>query len=292
MIWWTLGIIIIVLVLFLIYKRRNSLVVNIQEEPQLEIDTQNNEESLPLIDIEEVTSILPNLDEEDNSSCEKIEREVSNIRHAVTLTNIEWTDELREVRRIMQLAPKKRKSKLNNDTSTETKQYERYERLSIEEQYELAKQFAKLIEEADCLRNQDTLTEERSFCINAIKWCVKNGLSVIYWQCRLNQINELIGKPNIKIDSVSSTKKQTGRTAQIQPIKKKTTIKKNPLLGFSVWDFDNNISKLIQQEEFDQARALCHKMIDYANATKQRCYEEKARNVLRIIGNKRGKRRI
>ena len=190
--WWTLGIIVIALVLFLVYKQRNNTVVDVQEEPQLEEDIQDSEETLPQIDIEEVTSILPNL-EEDSTPCEHTERKVSNPRHAVTSTNIEWTDELREVRRIMQLAPKKRKSILGNDTPIETKQYERYERLSVEEQYELAKQFAKLIEEADCLRNQGKLTEERSFCINAIKWCAKNGLSVIYWQCRLNQVNELLG---------------------------------------------------------------------------------------------------
>lgn len=191
--WWTLGIIVIALVLFLVYKQRNNTVVDVQEEPQLEVSTQDNEESLPQIDIEEVTSILPNL-EEDSTPCEHTERKVSNPRHAVTSTNIEWTDELREVRHIMQLAPKKRKSNLGNDTSTETKQYERYERLSVEEQYELAKQFAKLIEEADLLRSQGKLTEERSFCINAIKWCVKNGLSIIYWQCRLNQVNDLLGR--------------------------------------------------------------------------------------------------
>lgn len=287
MIWWILCIIIVALVLFLVYKRRNNSVNNVQEEHQLETNKQNNEESLPLIDIEEVTSILPNFDEEDNSSCKQIEREVSNIRHAVTPNNIEWTDELREVRRIMQLAPKKRKSILGNDTPIETKQYERYERLSVEEQYELAKQFAKLIEEADCLRNQGKLTEERSFCINAIKWCAKNGLSVIYWQCRLNQINELIGKPTIKIDSVSSSKTKINRTSPTRPIKKKKSIEKNPLLGFSVWDFDNNISKLIQQKEIEQARALCQKMIDYAKATKQERYKEKAEKVLNIIERSR-----
>ena len=53
--------------------------------------------------------------------------------------------------------------------------------------------FAEKIAFADNLRNQGKLTEERSFCINAIKWCAKNGLSVIYWQCRLNQVNELLG---------------------------------------------------------------------------------------------------
>lgn len=290
MIWWILCIIIVALVLFLVYKRRNNSVNNVQEEQQLETNTQNNEESLPLIDIEEVTSILPNFDEEDNSSCKQIEREVSNIRHAVTPNNIEWTDELREIRRIMQLAPKKRKSILGNDTPIETKQYERYERLSVEEQYELAKQFAKLIEEADCLRNQGKLTEERSFCINAIKWCAKNGLSVIYWQCRLNQINKLIGKPSIKIDSVTTSK--INKTYLTESTTKKKSVEKNPLLGFSVWDFDNNITKLIQQQEFEQARALCQKMIDYAKATKQERYKEKATKVLDIIGRRsKGKKK-
>ena len=288
--WWTLGIIVIALVLFLVYKQRNNTVVDVQEEPQLEEDIQDSEETLPQIDIEEVTSILPNL-EEDSTPCEHTERKVSNPRHAVTSTNIEWTDELREVRRIMQLAPKKRKSILGNDTPIETKQYERYERLSVEEQYELAKQFAKLIEEADCLRNQGKLTEERSFCINAIKWCAKNGLSVIYWQCRLNQVNELLGKPNIKIDSVPTQKNKIHRVSPTQPREKKMPIEKNPLLGFSVWDFDNNISKLIQQKEFEQARALCRKMIDYANATKQERYREKAVRVLDIIGHSCSKKK-
>ena len=47
--------------------------------------------------------------------------------------------------------PKKRKRNLGNDTSAETKQYERYEILSAGELYELAKKFAQLIEDADCL---------------------------------------------------------------------------------------------------------------------------------------------
>jgi hypothetical protein len=59
----------------------------------------------------------------------------------------------------MQLAPKKRKRNLGNDTSAETKQYERYEILSAGELYELAKKFAQLIEDADCLRNQGKLIE-------------------------------------------------------------------------------------------------------------------------------------
>ena len=221
--------------------------------------------------------------------------------------------------------PKKRKSILGNDTPIETKQYDRYERLSVEEQYELAKQFAKLIEEADCLRNQGKLTEERCFCINAIKWCAKNGLSVIYWQCRLNQVNKLIGKPltkidrpmeeyilesmedqvdvikpiikqmnksleqseKIKIDGVSTSKTKTNKISPTQSAKKKKLVEKNPLLGFSVWDFDNNISKLIQQKEFEQAIALCKKMIDYAKATKQERYKEKAEKVLNIIERSR-----
>ena len=165
MLWWTLGLIVITLVIFLVYNRRDSIATDVQKEPQLETDTQDSEESLPQIDIEKTASILPNLDEEDSSSCKQTKREVSNKRHAVIPTNIEWTEELREIRRIMLLVPKKRKSSLGNDSSAETIQYERYETLSIEEQYELAKQFAKLIEKADFLRNQDKLTEERDFCI-------------------------------------------------------------------------------------------------------------------------------
>lgn len=288
MLWYTLGIV-VALMLFWVYKQKNNIDTNAQEEAQSERKTQNDEESLPQIDIEKVSCILPNLDEDDNTSCEQIERKVSNQRRAVPTTNIEWTEELREVRRIMQLAPKKRKSNLGNDSYIGTKQYERYEILSIEEQYELAKQFAKLIADADDLRKQGRLTEERNFCINAIKWCAKNGLSVIYWQSRLNQVNKLVGKPNIKIDSVATPKTTINRPCPVQTIKK--PIKKNPLLGFSVSDFDNNISRLIQQEEFEQARALCQKMIDYSNATKQQYYQEKARRVLCIIADKSNRKK-
>ena len=288
MLWLTLGFIVIVLVIFLVYKQRGNTVVDVQKKTQIEAIPQNSEESLPQIDIKEIASIIPNLGEEDSTTDERREGETSNKIHTVIPSNIEWTEELREVRRIMLLAPRRRKSNLDNDAPAEPKRYEKYETLSIEEQYELAKQFARLIEEADGLRNQGKLTEESFFCINAIKWCAKNGLSVIYWQSRLNQVNKLVGKPSIKIDSVSTPKPKTTKNEPIQSTKR--PVKKNPLLGFSVSDFDNNISRLIQQEEFEQARVLCQKLIDYSNATKQKYYEEKARRVLRIISGRKKKK--
>ena len=288
MFWWILGFITIALAIFLIYKRINSIAANKSKEPQLETSTQNDKELLTQIDTEATTIILPNLDKESDTSGEPKRREVSNTRQTTTTTHIEWTEELREIRRIMLLAPKKRKTNLGNDTSVETKQYERYEALSIEELYELAKQFAKLIEEADNLRNQGELTEERDFCINAIKWCAKNGLSVIYWQCRINQINKMEGRPAIKLDRPT---RKSDRSSSVQSTAKKKNIDKNPLLGFSVSDFDNNISKLIEQDEIEQAIALCQKMIELANVTKQNRYKEKAEKVLRIINNRDKKKK-
>lgn len=288
MFWWIFGFIAIALAIFLIYKRINSLTINKSKEPQLK----PNVETAPQIDTGAITSILPNLNEEGNTTSGQTRIEASNTRQATTTTHIEWTEELREIRRIMQLAPTKRKSNLGKTTSTTTptKRYENDETLSIEELYKLAKQFAKLIEEADDLRNLSKLTEERVFCINAIKWCAKNGISVIYWQCRINQINKIEGRPAIKLDSISTRK--SGRSSSAQSTTKKKNIDKNPLLGFSVSDFDNNISKLIEQGEIEQAIALCQKMIELANVTKQKRYKEKAENALRIIKyNSRGKKK-
>lgn len=289
MFWWILGFITIVLAIYLIYKHINSISVNESKEPQLETSAHNDVEPLPQIDIEVITSMLPNLDEDSSTSNKQTRSEDSNIRQVATTTHIVWTEELREIRRIMQLAPTKRKSSLNKATSATTRQYKSDETLSIEELYKLAKQFAKLIDEADNLRNQGELTEERDFCINAIKWCAKNGLSVIYWQCRINQINKMEGRPAIKLDNISTRK--SDRSSSVQSTTKKKIIDRNPLLGFSVSDFDNNISKLIEQDEIEQAIALCQKMIELANATKQKRYKEKAENVLRIIKKSRGKKK-
>lgn len=290
MLWWILGFITIALAIFLIYKRINSIAANKSKEPQLETSAQNDKELLTQIDTEATTIILPNLDKESDTSGEPKRREVSNTRQTTTTTHIEWTEELREIRRIMQLTPTKRKSSLGKVASATKKQYKSDETLSIEELYKLAKQFAKLIEEADYLRNQSKLTEERDFCINAIKWCAKNGLSVIYWQCRINQINKIEGRPAIKLDSGPSRK--SDRYSSAQSITKNKPIDKSQLLGFSVSDFDNNISKLIEQGKIEQAIALCQKMIELANATKQKRYKEKAEKVLRIIKyNSRGKKK-
>ena len=226
MFWWIFGFIAIALAIFLIYKRINSLTINKSKEPQLK----PNVETAPQIDTGAITSNLPNLNEEGNTTSGQTRIEVSNTRQATTTTHIEWTEELREIRRIMQLAPTKRKSNLGKTTSTTTKRYENDETLSIEELYKLAKQFAKLIEEADNLRNLSKLTEERDFCINAIKWCAKNGVSVIYWQCRINQINKIEGRPAIKLDSISTRKSDRSSSAQSTP--KKKILTKLRYLGF------------------------------------------------------------
>lgn len=122
-------------------------------------------------------------------------------------SEIIWTPELKRIKKIMFLAPKKQK-RVALETSDKPHNSKR-ESLSLAEQYELAKHFAQLIVEADDLRDQDLLVEERVFCINAIKWCAKNGLSLIYWQTRLNQVNKLLGLKKItlidKIPSNNST---------------------------------------------------------------------------------------
>lgn len=229
MLWWILGFITIALAIFLIYKRINSIAANKSKEPQLETSAQNDKELLTQIDTEATTIILPNLDKESDTSGEPKRREVSNTRQTTTTTHIEWTEELREIRRIMQLTPTKRKSSLGKVASATKKQYESNETLSIEELYKLAKQFAKLIDEADNLRNQGELTEERDFCINAIKWCAKNGLSVIYWQCRINQINKMEGRPAIKLDRPT---RKSDRSSSVQSTAKKKTLTKIHYLGF------------------------------------------------------------
>ena len=96
------------------------------------------------------------------------------------------------------------------------------------------------------------------------------------------------GRPAIKLDRPT---RKSDRSSSVQSTAKKKNIDKNPLLGFSVSDFDNNISKLIEQDEIEQAIALCQKMIELANVTKQNRYKEKAEKVLRIINNRDKKKK-
>lgn len=264
MLWLTLGFIVIVLVIFLVYKQRGNTVVDVQKKPQIEAIPQNSEESLPQLDIKEIASIIPNLGEEDSTTDGRREGETSNKIHTVIPSNIEWTEELREVRRIMLLAPKRRKSNLDNDAPAEPKRYEKYETLSIEEQYELAKQFARLIEEADGLRNQGKLTEERIFCINAIKWCAKNGLSVIYWQSRLNEVNNLLGLRKISID-IKTTKSPT--TNQFL-----TASDKNALIKRMKAQFEEDYAHFRTIGNNEEAQKVRRRAIEWAEETQQMYY--------------------
>lgn len=264
MFWWILGFITIALAIFLIYKRINSIAANKSKEPQLETSAQNDKELLTQIDTEATTIILPNLDKESDTSGEPKRREASNTRQTTTTTHIEWTKELIAIRRIMLLAPKKRKTSLGNDTSVETKQYERYETLSIEEQYELTKQFAKLIEEADNLRNQGKLTEERSFCINAIKWCAKNGLSIIYWQCRLNEVNSLLGLRKI---SIGINVANTHTVNQYL-----TASDKNALIKRMKAQFEAEYTHFVAIGNHKEAQKVMKKAIEWAEETQQMYY--------------------
>ena len=82
MFWWIFGFIAIALAIFLIYKRINSLTINKSKEPQLK----PNVETAPQIDTGAITSNLPNLNEEGNTTSGQTRIEVSNTRQATTTT--------------------------------------------------------------------------------------------------------------------------------------------------------------------------------------------------------------
>ena len=151
------------------------------------------------IDIEKAKSLLPNTDSSNNEHCideisqtskETIQTKEnnSNLKESTFLDDEQ--KRLKELDGILKFTPKKKRKDAYHIFHTV---FCAEINISKENKYELAKVFAEKIAFADNLRNQGKLTEERSFCINAIKWCAKNGLSVIYWQCRLNQVNELLG---------------------------------------------------------------------------------------------------
>ena len=200
---WVIIAIGILLIAYLIY-RKQCCCNNYSSE---KVD----DKTLPQIDIEAVKSIMPPLNKNKITHNIPNENEQKQYAHkdkdiSKGSNEIVWTTELMRIKSIMLLASESKKR-----TSTKKlqapKKYERYESLTPFEQYELAVIFAELIEEADNLHKHKMYSSERIYCINAIKWCAKEGLSVIYWQSRLNQVNELLGIKPIEIEGKTNHNK-------------------------------------------------------------------------------------
>lgn len=152
------------------------------------------------IDIEKAKSLLPNTDSSNNehyideisqTSKETIQTKEnnSNLKESTFLDDEQ--KRLKELDGILKFTPKKKRKDAYHIFHTV---FCAEINISKENKYELAKVFAEKIAFADNLRNQGKFSEEIEFCLQSIKWCAKNGLSVIYWQCRLNQVNKLLGR--------------------------------------------------------------------------------------------------
>lgn len=165
---------------------------------------------LPNIDIKTVESIaIPIKEENITKNTPSANRQEQNIKDNPNKTDdIVWTAELIRIRSIMFLEPKQTKRSPQTESNTQKRLCEKHKSLTPIELYELAVWFAELIQEADNLHKAKMFAEERKYCINAIKWCAKESLSVIYWQNRLNQVNELLGINPIEIANTANIKKE------------------------------------------------------------------------------------
>ena len=164
------------------------------------------------IDIEKAKSLLPNTDSSNNEHCideisqtskETIQTKEnnSNLKESTFLDDEQ--KRLKELDGILKFTPKKKRKDAYHIFHTV---FCAEINISKENKYELAKVFAEKIAFADNLRNQGKFSEEIEFCLQSIKWCIKNGLSVIYWQSRLKQTEKLIvGNKNTPDESISKS---------------------------------------------------------------------------------------
>ena len=125
--------------------------------------------------------------------------------------DIIWTAELIHIKSIMFLRPSQTKRASHSKSNTQKLLYKKQESLTPIKEYELAVWFAELIGEADNLHEAKMFAEEREYCLNAIKWCAKENVSILYWQDRLNQVNEILGIKPIDIADKSGSKKETDK---------------------------------------------------------------------------------
>ena len=259
---WVIIAIGILLVAFLIYKKIahcNECNRNVVEE-----------KPLPNIDIKAVDSVILPIKEEkiaqntpSNNKQEHIIKDKPN-----RADDIVWTTELMRIKSIMLLSHKHSKRASVSNYNTHQKHYERYEALNPFEQYELAVIFAELIEEADNLHKMDMFLEERTHCINAIKWCAKEGLSVIYWQSRLNQVNEILGIRPIEIECKTNHNKGADK-------KYLSASDKNELVKNRKEQLEKEYLYYHQLRNIEEEQKVVQKAIKWAEETQQMYYRQK-----------------
>lgn len=199
---WIIVTIGILLIIFLIIRKKGYWLNGINNEKQ------NQETS-----IKAEESIITTIDDNTTSPIKKEETATRNYDEDTHYKNndIVWTTELLHIKSIMFFTPQQAKRSPKTRSNAREQYCKKQESLTPIEQYELAVWFAELIGEADNLHNANMFAEERKYCLNAIKWCAKEGLSVIYWQTRLNQINEILGINSIEIVDKSSVKKNVDK---------------------------------------------------------------------------------
>ena len=253
----------ILLIAFLIYRK-----VACCDERKINIE----EKHIPNIDIKAVESAISSIKEEktaQNTPNHNRRREEDTDYNPQKTDDIVWTKELMRIKSIMLLSPKHYNKKTSvSNSNTNQKHYERYELLNPFEQYELAVLFAELIEEADNLHKMEMFFEERTHCLNAIKWCAKEGLSVIYWQSRLNQVNDLLGIKPIEVQGTTNTKKNSDK-------KFLSASDKNELVKNRKEQLEKEYIYYHQQSDIEEEQKVVQKAIKWAEETQQLYYRQK-----------------
>lgn len=262
---WVIIAIGILLIAYLIY-RKQCCCNNYSSE---KVD----DKTLPQIDIEAVKSIMPPLNKDKithNISNENEQKQYAHKDKDISKgsNEIVWTTELMHIKSIMLLASKHRHITPSSNTITNQKHYERYESLNALEQYELAVLFAELIEEADNLHRMTMFSEERAHCINAIKWCAKEGLSVIYWQSRLNQVNEILGIRPIEIEGKTNHNKGADK-------KYLSASDKNELVKNRKEQLEKEYLYYHKLRNIEEEQKVVQKAIKWAEETRQMYYRQK-----------------
>lgn len=192
---WIIVFVVILFIAFITFKKANH---------HNECNDKKDETLSPQIDLKALESKIPLNNPPINDTHKFAQKNAKEITTSNNNDDIVWTAELMRIKSIMFLTPKHRHKTHSSATISHQKHKERYESLNAFEQYELALIFAEFIEEADNLHKAKMFAEERGYCLNAIKWCAKEGVSVIYWQSRLNQVNEILGIKPIEIDGISN----------------------------------------------------------------------------------------
>lgn len=200
---WIIVTIGILLIIFLIIRKKGYWLNGINNEKQ------NQETS-----IKAEESIITTIDDNTTSPIKKEEETATRNYDEDTHyenNDIVWTTELLHIKSIMFFTPQQAKRSPKTRSNAREQYCKKQESLTPIEQYELAVWFAELIGEADNLHNANMFAEERKYCLNAIKWCAKENVSILYWQDRLNQVNEILGIKPIDIADKSGSKKETDK---------------------------------------------------------------------------------